>query len=121
MDSNNQAGNIGSILPNISTDDLINKDIFELMGAEKIPEATKNDLMNKMLQIIQGRVMDRIIEMLSEDDYKDLVVALDKNDSAAVTRIMIQNKINPTELFTEEAALLKIEFANITNQKAKEE
>ncbi len=51
-----------------TTASLIEANILDLLGLQQLPEARKTELLTRMTEVIQDRISDRILEVLSADD-----------------------------------------------------
>jgi|GEM_PF-2308739 len=110
-------------LPGISYDDFIQKDILDLMGAQDMPSEQKAELYESMVATIQDRVILRLLEMMSDDDYAELENSVDVKDATKFGEIIQRNNIDLPQVFAEEALTYKIEMVNLAqgNNAAKEE
>ncbi|MBI4253290.1 hypothetical protein HY623_03905 [Candidatus Uhrbacteria bacterium] len=94
-----------------TTDDVIKKNIFDILGLSQLPEEQKAQMLQKMLQIIYQRVVARIIDVLPEDSMRALKDAIDKEDSDATTAVLTKHgMMSFPELMCEEALFLKYEM-----------
>lgn len=91
----------------------LNTDILELMGAENMTEEEKNQIYQKMMQTIQNRVLARVVDSLSEDQYSELKELLEKNNEEGFAVLAQEAGFDLPQLFSEEALLYKIEMVNL--------
>lgn len=97
------------------TDDIISKNIFDIMGLSKLPEDQKAQMLQKMLQIIYQRVVARIMDVLPEDALRSLKDAIDAEDEQAATVVLAKHgMMSFPELMAEEALFLKYEMDALT-------
>lgn len=97
----------------LSTEEYLNKDIFELLGAKNIPNENKDKITNKMLETIQQRVIGRVLDQLSDQDYDELKEILKSKDENRFDQFYKKTGISLVEIFSEEALLYKIEIVNL--------
>ncbi len=102
-------------MPNdISYDDIINKDILELMGAKNLPEEKKKELYTKILETIQNRTIAKIAQMLSDDDLENWRKIADTKDKTRMNEFLNSKSIDLTKMMTEEAIIYKLELYEIS-------
>ena len=93
------------------TDDVLSKNIFDILGLSALPDDQKQPILQKMLQIIYQRVVARIIDVLPEDAMRQLKLAIDKEDENTATAILAQYTLPSfPEMMAEEALSLKYEM-----------
>ena len=110
-------------LPGISYDDFIQKDILDLMGVKDMPPEQKAELYETIIATIQDRVILKLIELMSDEDYADLENCVDLKDATKFEQIVQRNHIDLPQIFAEEALAYKIQMVNLAqgNKAAKEE
>lgn len=114
---------IAPFLPGISYDDVLDKGILELMGAENMPPEEQQQILQTMLATIQSRVSRRIVDSLSDAEFELLKAALVAKKDEEFYGILARNKVDIALLYSEEALLYKIEMLNLmkaTNKTAEE-
>ncbi|TSC93495.1 MAG: hypothetical protein CEN89_32 [Candidatus Berkelbacteria bacterium Licking1014_7] len=104
----------------ISTEDILNKDILELMGAKNMPEEKKQVLYQKMMATIKNRAMQRVFETMPEQDLDEWKRVLEAGDQAQIDQFLIARKIDVKKFFLQEAMIYKIEMAGITQEALKQ-
>lgn len=92
--------------------DLIDKDIFELMGIKNAPEETKKEITDNMMATIQNRVMARILDKLDEEQVKEFEKLVDTGKEEEINKYLEEKGINVAQLSAEEALLYKTELLN---------
>lgn len=102
---------IESLLPDgISYEDLIQKDVLELMGFTNLEQSKKDDLHKKIQTTIENRVAARILDMLSEEDQEKYDKIIEVGDSEEGFEFLISRDIDAAEYMAEEMILMKIEL-----------
>lgn len=94
----------------IQPKDLIEHDIFELLGLKNIPETQKEELMSQIIEGVESRVVLRIDDLLDEADRDKFGQILDQGDDQAITDFLQSKNINVGQLAAEEALLIKSEI-----------
>jgi hypothetical protein len=94
----------------ISSKDLIEGDIFELMGLNNIEESKKEALMEKMLEGLQNRVILRIDDAIPENEKEQFQQLLDNGDDDKIKEYLTNKNIDISKLTAEEALLMKNEI-----------
>lgn len=108
----------------LTTMDYLSKDIFELMNAKDIPEEKRIEILNKMLETVQQRVIVRVLDQLSDQDYEELKEILVSKDEKRFDDFYDKTGIKLVEIYAEESLLYKIEIVNLikeANKSKKEE
>ncbi|HOX41812.1 MAG TPA: DUF5663 domain-containing protein [bacterium] len=83
-------------------------DIFTAIGAGSIPGEDKGKLLAQMLQIIQVRALERIINSLSEEKALEMErIAGDEKNSSLLEKFLEDNVPNYQDIFKEETENLR--------------
>ena len=94
---------------------LLSVNIIEALGVESLPDDKKADLLASMIDLVQKRVLIRLVEGRSEAELAELGAALDKKDSDQLAAFAAKSGKNLEDVMKEEIAKLKgqlIERAN---------
>jgi hypothetical protein len=109
--------------PAVNTDDLVTKDLFELMGLQDMPEEQKDQIRVSILESIRDRTLLRIADALSPEDfeaYKKLLSAPESADSdKQIDDFLASKDINVNALTVEETILAKAEAVQAVQALAK--
>ncbi len=93
------------------SDDIISKNIFDILGIADLPDDQKQPILQKMLQILYQRVVARIIDILPEDVMRSMKLAIDAEDEQATNALLASNGMQPfPEMMAEEALCMKYEM-----------
>ncbi len=95
-------------------EELINKDILELMGVTNLPEEKRRELYSKMLDTIQNRVIARVADKLSDQDLEEWKQVTESGDKAKMEEFLKSRNIDIAQLMFQEALLYKTEMAELT-------
>lgn len=94
----------------IAADDLLQKDIFELLKLTHLSDDEKNKLQQSWTKQIEDRVWDRIWDIVEKAGKKDdLRAALDKGDES-FAKFLEENEINLDLMFQEEGMALRVQL-----------
>jgi len=107
--------------PSASYEDILNKDILELMGAKDMSEERKKELYTKMLETIQNRVIVKIINQLSDEDAEAFKKLVDSGNKTEMENFLNSREIDLAQLMLAEAMIYKTEMVSLKNAANKEE
>lgn len=88
-------------------DDLINKDILDLMGYQNLTEEEKRNHYTRMLETIQNRAIARVGDLLSNEDQKTWE-SLQTDEEKK--QFLASKNINLDQIMAEETLLYKAEM-----------
>lgn len=92
---------------------IIQTNIFDLLGLQKLPDARKDELLGQMAQVIQDRITDRLIEAMSGEQRTAFEKLLDTNpDPNQVDDFLKQAVPGYEQIAQEEAQTFKQEITN---------
>lgn len=94
----------------VSYEDILNKDILDLMGAKDMAEDKKQDLYTKMFQTIQNRVIARISDALSDEDVAEWQKISESQDNQQIENFLKTRGIDLAQLMLQEALSYKSEM-----------
>jgi len=108
----------------VSYQDIIDKDILDLMGFTTLTPEKEDELRAKVNRAIEDRVGARIFDTLApadRDAYKEL---LDQQNWAEANNFLSARQINANKWLAEEAVIMKMELyedSRFVKKKAQEE
>jgi len=111
--------NGNSQIPLLSIDDyaqIIDTDIFELLGLENMPEDKKADIAEKIGETVISRVLANVLESLEGDKAAELKFLLEENNIEAIKQFLNENNIDLKEIVVKEAVVLKAQIATFMTQ-----
>lgn len=92
----------------VSPKDLVEGDIFELMGIEHISEEKKQIIMQGFIEAVQANVLVRVDDLLQTDhDHSELRRLLENGTDEETSQFLVQKNINIADLVLEESLLQK--------------
>lgn len=122
--SQNQSSGSDRFLKDGDTyDDLLNKDILELMGFATLTDEKKEELHKKIADAIELRVVVKLMDSLDDEGKKEYEALLDENDGEKINRLLESKGINLEQMTAQEILLMKMELyqdSKIIKQKASE-
>lgn len=110
MDSNQTTSNLFS---DEEIQDLIQKDILDLMGMEGLTEEKRVELYAKMLNTVEERVIMRIDDALDEPGREELKQLLETGTKEKFDEFLKTKNISLEKLFAEEALIYKTELMSL--------
>lgn len=91
----------------ISSKDLIEGDVFELMGLQNLSEEKKEELMAQMIDGLQARVLVRIDDLITDIDREEFHKLLDEESDEKINEYLRTKNIDVKKITAEEALLMK--------------
>lgn len=118
MDStftNTQGQDVNYPSPDSETDEIINKDIFELMGVSEMPPEQKQQLFRQMEETVQKRAMAKIDDQLPEPDKAQFKQLIDTGTPDQLLEFLKARNIDLNQALTHETLAYKAEMAKLAN------
>lgn len=100
----------------INYQEIIEKDILELLGAKNMKPEQKRDLYTKMTEKVQERVMVKIHDALSAEDRKEWLKILDSKDQKKADKFLFDRGLEIPKMLIEEALIMKTELAELAKE-----
>ena len=97
----------------VSNEDLLEKDIFELLGIPNAPEDQKNEILTTMIQTVNLRVAQRIADELTDEDAEQFKQLCESGDSDNVAAFLTEKNIDLPNIVAEEATRYRVEMASL--------
>ena len=89
---------------------ILSSNIIEELGIELLPDDKKAALITSMADLIQKRIVVRLIEGLSEEDLDKFADIVESKDAEALAQFANSRGKNLEEITKEETIKLKSEF-----------
>jgi len=99
----------------LTYEEIINKDILDLMGAGDMPEEKKKELYTKMLETIQNRVIARVADSIGDEEMPKWEEIVKTRDKAKIEEFLKSKGIDIAGLYLQEALIYKTEMVNLAN------
>ena len=97
----------------VNVDDLLDKDIFELLGIENAGEDRKEEIFNRMIQTVNMRVATRIASMLTQEEATKFQDLAESGNADALAEFLTEKDIDLPNLVAEEATRYRVEMVTL--------
>lgn len=87
--------------------------IIAILGIQNLPDERQAEIFDQASNLVQKRLMVRVMESLDDAKRQEFEGLLEKNDQAALEAFMATNTPDFTSWLLEEINNLKQEFADI--------
>lgn len=94
---------------------VLETDIFDILGNPDIDDGNKAELLRKMLDTIRNRTVERILDLLSDDERQEWEKLLDAKDDIRTNQFLMSRNINSQEMMIEETIKYKLEVKNLVD------
>lgn len=94
--------------------DILEKDVLELMGAKDMAEDKKQNLYSKILETVQNRAIARISDQLSEQDFVQWQQVAESKDQQKMQDFLKSHDIDLSKIMLQEALVYKIELTELS-------
>lgn len=101
----------------LSSDELFNKDVFDLLGLTDVSADKRQAMLASMKKIIEGRVMARILDILTAAERQQLEQATDTDYNQVMKECLAVHQLTVEELTAEESVMLKLELTGVPQSK----
>ncbi len=99
--------------------EIIDQDIFELIGLKDIGDKDRSEMMIVIMDTIYNRVIARILDNFNAEEQKELEKALEKKDLKKVNEMLAGKELpDYMALLAEETVLYKVQLATMFAPKA---
>ncbi len=99
--------------------DIIDRDIFELIGLKDVNDKDRSEMMVVIMDTIYNRVIARILDNFNTEEQKELEKALEKKDLKKVNEMLASKELpDYMSLLAEETVLYKVQLASMFAPKA---
>ena len=89
---------------------VLQQNIIVLLGIEALSDEKKIALLDKMTELVQKRLLVRVLKELPEKERGDLFAAVDKDDKTAMEKVLSGKAPNIAGMIEEEIINLKQEL-----------
>ncbi len=91
--------------------ELLEKDIFELLHLEGASDEQKEALINKMNESVQARIVVRMASQVSEEEAQQFAHLAENNDQEGMKQFISEHGLDLAQMAAEEALKFRIELA----------
>jgi len=96
----------------LELDSIFGSDIFQLLGIQSAPAAHKQEILKVMTDTVEGRVLARILDKLTDAQIKEFEAISDQGDDRART-FLEDHDIDLVQLTAEETIIYKAQVASM--------
>lgn len=96
--------------------DVLDKDLLELLGMQKISDEKKIEFYEEMTKTIQNRVIVRIDNRLNDAERQEWLELIDKNDQPQMAAYLQSKDIDVDKFMVEEAVIYKAQLMSLVKQ-----
>jgi hypothetical protein len=111
------ANAVQSVVPQTSglvgPDEILNKDILDLIGMSHLAEEEKGKLYQTMVETIERRVVGRVDEMLSDEEAEEWKKIVDAKDRQGFSDFLKEKSIDLVQIYAQEALIYKTELVSM--------
>lgn len=108
--------NRGGIMGNLTYNDVLTKDILDLLNLSNLPDDEKEKIKGIMEETIKNRIIARVIDALSEEDQKSWENMQSEEDKVS---FLTSKNINLEKIAMEEAMIYKYEVSKLIEEMQK--
>ena len=94
----------------ISYEDILEKDIMELLEIQDIPDENKKEIYQKLYETVENRAILRVDHEISEADFGEWKKMLESGDRDEADAFLKKRDIDIQRILIEETALLKAQL-----------
>lgn len=95
---------------------LADENIIKLLGIESLPEERKRFLVGRFADLVQQRVLLRILEVLPEAEQESFKKILMEGKTDEIQSFLGKNQIDMVKFLQEEVGNVKKDLSNITKE-----
>ena len=96
-----------------SVQEILEKDIFELLGVSKVNDDKKDALIAQMTNIVDARVINRVAELLDEKEADQFQKIAESGDAQKLVDFLVEQEIDLPQIVSEEATKFRVEFVQL--------
>lgn len=99
----------------LTVDDILEKDLFELLGVAGASDKEKEALLATMTETVDARVVLRVASMLSDEDAKIFQSLANSGEAQRIVDFLVEKGIDLPQIVSEEATRYRVEVAQLLN------
>lgn len=97
-----------------SVQELLEDDLFALLGIEEADEDKKAEVLAAMTQLVETRVINRVASEMNETDAAEFNRLAEAGDSEGLVKFLVDKEIDLPKVVSEEATRARVEFVELT-------
>lgn len=90
--------------------------IITLLGIESLPEDEKKEIVMSTIELVEARVLERVLSALDEDGRGELLEKMEKEDLENLLDFLVHKNIDLAAIYDEEILKAKVELAKIAHE-----
>lgn len=99
--------------PTMNLNQLVEGDIFEIIGLTNLPEDKKESTMALLIEAVQNRVILRIDDLIMKSEKNTWMQVLETEDDEIIKNFLTEKNIDIKNLTMQESLLLKNQLVNL--------
>lgn len=96
-----------------SVKDLLEEDIFKLLGVEDASEDKKTKLLASMIKTVDARIINRVSDSMEEKEAKKFGEIAETGDSKKLVDFLVKQDIDLPKIISEEVIRYRVEIAGV--------
>jgi hypothetical protein len=100
----------------IDVKNLIEDDIFDLLGLENLDDKTKDDLRINILESVSNRILLRVADLLNDEEIKHWENLLDEGNNEKIVNYLQEKNIDLKKIAIEESLIYKRQLVDTLNK-----
>lgn len=96
-----------------TVEELLSKDIFELLNIEEASEERKAAVLKAIADLVDTRVVNRLANMMSDDDAKEFGRLAESGEKEKLIDFLVKKEIDLPVIVSEEATRARVEIAEL--------
>jgi len=96
-----------------TVEELLEKDIFQLLEIEGADEATKKQIFQTMLNTVNARAINRVASLLTEKEAEEFKELAERGDPPKLQHWLDEREIDLPKIITEEAIRYRTEIVSL--------
>lgn len=96
-----------------TVEEILEKDIFELLGVANTSAEEKQALLAKLTSVVDARVINRVAELLSEKEAEEFATLAEAGDGQKLADFLVDKEIDLAQIVSEEATKYRVEFVQL--------
>lgn len=95
---------------------LTHANIIQLLGVESLPLDERKEIVMSAVELVETRTFNQVMGQLNDDQKKQFVEALEKEDMITMGEFLEKNSINLMAITEKEVEKVKQELLNIAEK-----
>lgn len=92
------------------------ENIIKILGIESLPDERKEQIVSKVADLVQKRLLVRVVESLSPEQQSEFTTLLEQNDAPALQEFMQKSVPGFADMLFEEVSRIKQELGELAEK-----